>query len=65
MFVGALPFDVKEDDLRQHFAQCGEIENVRVVRDAGNSIGKGFAFVEFAVRSWVYSIRATFLTTIL
>jgi len=47
VFIGNLPFDVQEDELRKHFEDCGDIINVRVVRDRQTSLGKGIAFVQF------------------
>ncbi|CAN9310091.1 unnamed protein product [Alternaria alternata] len=36
-----------EEGLWTHFAKCGKIESVRVVRDAKTRVGKGFAYVQF------------------
>jgi len=47
IFIGNLAFDITEEDIRGHVADCGTIVNVRVVRDRETSIGKGFCFVEF------------------
>lgn len=47
IFIGNLPFDVKDDQIRKFFSVCGDIESVRCVRDAQMNIGKGFAFVAF------------------
>ncbi|CDW58072.1 RNA binding protein 34 [Trichuris trichiura] len=47
VFVGNLPFDVSEDQLYEHFADCGEIKAVRVVRDKKYGLGKGFGYVVF------------------
>jgi len=47
IFVGNLPFNIKEDVLREHFVKCGEIKDVRVIRDKATGIGKGFAYVHF------------------
>ena len=49
VFVGNLPFDVDEEELRAHFAiECGieGIVNVRIVRDPKTSLGKGIGFVQ-------------------
>jgi nucleolar protein 12 len=42
------PADVEEGLWRQ-FAKAGDIESVRVVRDAKTRVGKGFAYVQFKV----------------
>ncbi|XP_027360267.1 RNA-binding protein 34 isoform X2 [Abrus precatorius] len=54
VFVGNLPFDVKDEELYQLF--CGisnlesSIEAVRVVRDPHLNVGKGIAYVLFKTR---------------
>lgn len=47
VFVGNLPFSADEEKLREVFSICGEIEDVRIVRDRKSGIGKGFGFVMF------------------
>eukprot|EP00002_Diphylleia_rotans_P002387 TRINITY_DN1150_c0_g4_i2.p1 TRINITY_DN1150_c0_g4~~TRINITY_DN1150_c0_g4_i2.p1 ORF type:complete len:485 (-),score=132.62 TRINITY_DN1150_c0_g4_i2:112-1566(-) len=47
IFVGNLPFETENESLFQHFAQCGEVEGVRIVRDKETGLGKGFAYVCF------------------
>lgn len=47
LFVGNVPFDVDEEDLRAHFAQCGDIDYVRVVRDRLTWKSQGFAYVKY------------------
>ncbi|XP_068729915.1 RNA-binding protein 34-like [Montipora capricornis] len=47
IFVGNLPFNTEEEELRQTFVDCGCIEAVRVVRDSKTNIGKGFGFILF------------------
>jgi RNA recognition motif-containing protein len=40
LYVGNLPYEVTEDDLRNLFAEFGPVEAVRVIE------GKGFGFVD-------------------
>ncbi|CAF3526289.1 unnamed protein product [Rotaria sp. Silwood1] len=47
IFIGNLPFDANDDDVWTAFEECGEIENVRLVRDNATSVGKGFGYVLF------------------
>lgn len=47
IFVGNLDFEEKEEELWNIFAGCGEIEFVRIVRDAKTNVGKGFGYVQF------------------
>lgn len=49
IFVGNLPFGVNDEDLWLHFGECGQINDVRVVRDRTNGMGKGFGYVNFKV----------------
>jgi RNA recognition motif-containing protein len=48
IFLGNVPFDANEEEIRRLFADCGPVTNVRLVRDAQTSMGKGFAYVTFA-----------------
>ena len=49
VFIGNLDFEAQEDSLWRHFASCGKIESVRIIRDAKTNVGKGFAYVQFEV----------------
>lgn len=53
VFVGNLPHEVDEEEVRECFKGCGAVEGVRIVRDAKTGIGKGFGFVTFADSSGV------------
>ncbi|KAG6507416.1 nucleolar protein 12-like [Zingiber officinale] len=61
VFVGNLPFDVKDEELYHLFYSTGEsttsnVEAVRVVRDPYTSLGKGIAYVLFRSRDAVGSV---------
>lgn len=47
VFIGNLPFDANEEEVREIFQDCGAIENVRIVRDKELGSGKGFGYVNF------------------
>lgn len=47
VFVGNLDFEEDDESLWSHFKSCGDIEYVRLVRDAKTNVGKGFAYVQF------------------
>jgi len=51
VFVGSLPFSTDDKQLRDFFADCGEINHIRlpVHHDSGRS--KGIAYVDFATSS--------------
>merc|ERR1712192_145575 len=58
VFLGNLDFKTQEDEVRALFAKCGEVESVRLVRDASTGIGKGFGYVNFgAVESVELALR--------
>ncbi|KAK7868149.1 hypothetical protein R5R35_003025 [Gryllus longicercus] len=47
IFLGNVPFAAEENEIWNIFAECGEIEDIRIVRDRETGLGKGFAFVNF------------------
>lgn len=53
IFIGNLPYSADEEKVRELFSVCGEIINVRIVRNPKSGIGKGFGFVTFADKSGV------------
>ncbi|TPX57264.1 hypothetical protein PhCBS80983_g03932 [Powellomyces hirtus] len=53
VFVGALPFDISEEKVWEFFAQCGDVEGVRVVRDKATNVGKGIGYVLFKDKACV------------
>jgi RNA recognition motif-containing protein len=48
LYVGNLPFETGEQDLRELFASAGAVETVNVIRDMATGRARGFAFVEMA-----------------
>ncbi len=46
LYVGGLPTNADEDELKQLFIQAGEVISCRVVRDRDSSQSRGFAFIE-------------------
>jgi RNA recognition motif-containing protein len=46
IFVGNLKYDVTEDEVREVFAQHGEIQSVAIIKDRQTGQSKGFGFVE-------------------
>jgi len=51
LFVGNLPYQATEDDLRTHFAQVGEPTQIVRPLDRETGRARGFAFVEYAERA--------------
>jgi RNA recognition motif-containing protein len=47
LYVGNLPYSTTEEDLRNLFAQYGNVESVAVITDRDTGRSKGFGFVEY------------------
>lgn len=47
LYVGNLPYNVADDQLRDIFARFGVPESARVITDRESGQSKGFGFVEF------------------
>jgi RNA recognition motif-containing protein len=45
LYVGNLPFDVTEDDLRNLFSQQGPVNEIAVIMDKATGRARGFGFV--------------------
>ncbi|KAF8568448.1 hypothetical protein P879_04189 [Paragonimus westermani] len=60
VFLGNLPFEVHEDEVRGAMSTFGAISNVRLIRDKETGAVKGFGFVQFVdPTSIALAIRAT------
>ena len=51
LFVGNLPYDATEADVREFFSQAGTVSFVHLPVDRETNRPRGFAFVEFAERA--------------
>jgi RNA recognition motif-containing protein len=51
LFVGNLPYDVTEAELRAHFAAIGPLAYLALAMDRDTGKPRGFAFVEFSARA--------------
>ena len=47
LYVGNLPFNTTEEDLRTMFSQAGTVVSVSLIKDRDTGRSRGFAFVEF------------------
>ena len=47
VYVGNLPYQTTEDDLKDQFSSCGEVTEVRLITDRQTGRSKGFAFLTF------------------
>ena len=48
LFVGGLPYRTTGDELRDAFAQAGEVVSASIVTDRETNRSKGFGFVEMS-----------------
>ncbi|MFH4983359.1 hypothetical protein AB6A40_010068 [Gnathostoma spinigerum] len=47
IFVGNLPYSAGERDVSGLFGRCGQVVNVKIVRDRETGRPRGFGFCEF------------------
>lgn len=48
LYVGNLPFNASEEDLKDLFSQAGVVTSVAIIKDRDSGQSKGFAFIEMA-----------------
>jgi len=58
LYVGNLPFNTTEDDLRDLFARHGTVASVKVITDRETGRSRGFAFVEMDANGAQEAMRA-------
>ena len=46
IYVGNLPYDLTEDDLKAAFSEFGEVSSASIIMDKMSGQSKGFGFVE-------------------
>ena len=46
IFVGSLPYDLSEAELRDSFEKYGEVSSVKIITDKISGRSKGFGFIE-------------------
>ncbi|KAJ1605035.1 putative RNA binding protein [Cryptosporidium canis] len=50
LFVGALPKNIKEEEIREIFSPYGQINEIFIMREPHSGIGRGCAFVKYAYK---------------
>ncbi|EAZ51266.1 RNA binding protein [Cryptosporidium parvum Iowa II] len=50
LFVGALPRNIIEDEIRELFSPYGQINEIFIMREPHSGVGKGCAFVKYAFK---------------
>ncbi|OEH75277.1 RNA recognition motif domain-containing protein [Cyclospora cayetanensis] len=59
LFVGSIPRNATEDELKVFFSSYGTVDEVFVLRDSGSGGGKGCAFVKYRYKEEaLYAIRS-------
>jgi len=48
LYVGGLPYNTTEDELKTTFSEVGEVESAVIITDRESGRSKGFGFVEMA-----------------
>lgn len=48
LFVGGLPYETTEDELKKSFSEFGTVESANIITDKMSGKSKGFGFVEFS-----------------
>ena len=51
MYVGNLPRDISEDELKKEFAVFGTVGSVALIKDKFTGTAKGFGFVEMPLQT--------------
>ena len=46
MYVGNLSYEMSEEDLRNEFAEYGEVKSAKIITDRDTGRSRGFGFVE-------------------
>lgn len=46
IYIGNLPYSITEDELREAFAQFGQVDRANIIKDKFSGRSKGFGFVE-------------------
>ncbi|EMD60447.1 hypothetical protein COCSADRAFT_40088 [Bipolaris sorokiniana ND90Pr] len=58
VFIGNLSFDVTKEDLQEHYAQCGDIEDIHMATFEDSGKCKGYAWITFAdVESATWAVK--------
>ena len=58
LFVGNLPYKVRDAELREIFAQFGNVIDAHVVLERGTNKSKGFGFIELEDDAAIAAIAA-------
>ena len=51
IYVGNLPYNVNEDELKELFSEFGEVATVNLIKDRFSGQSKGFGFIDMPSNS--------------
>jgi RNA recognition motif-containing protein len=51
IYVGNLPHEVTEEDLRQTFEAFGQVTSAKIITDKFSGVSRGFGFVEMPAKA--------------
>ncbi|MAO84120.1 MAG: RNA-binding protein [Myxococcota bacterium] len=57
LFVGGLAWATRDDSLKQHFEQFGEVTDAKVITERDTGRSRGFGFVTYAEESSAVEAR--------
>lgn len=46
LYIGNLPYEVTEEDLKTNFSEVGKVHSVNIIKDKYTGLSRGFGFVE-------------------
>lgn len=58
LYVGNLPFEAKEEDVRELFENHGDVDNVDLITDRQTGRPRGFGFVDMPSEAADQAIQA-------
>lgn len=59
LFIGSLPKNITEDNIKEMFSPFGNVEEVFIMKDNSTGMGKGCSFVKFAFKEQaLYAINS-------
>ncbi len=50
IYVGNIPSQATEEQLRVYFSQAGDVASVKIPKDHQSGVPRGFAFIEMSTR---------------
>jgi RNA recognition motif-containing protein len=61
LFVGGLPYHTTDKSLREHFSVYGDIEEAVVITDRQTNKSRGYGFVSFFKKLYIYNCKFDFV----